>query len=94
MRKYELMMILPPDSDEARVGTVVDRVTQALGDRGEVGNIDRWGKRRLASQIAQHTDGYYVLVELKAEPDSIGELQRTLTLADDVVRFKVVVRAA
>ncbi|MEX0833565.1 MAG: 30S ribosomal protein S6 [Actinomycetota bacterium] len=94
MRKYELMIILPPESDEARVGAVLERVTQALADQGKVGNVDRWGKRRLAYQLGENSDGYYLLVEFDAEPDAISELQRTLTLADDVVRHKVVVRAA
>lgn len=94
MRKYELMLILPPESDEARVGAVLERVTQALGDHGKVGNVDRWGKRRLAYQLAENSDGYYLLVEFDAEPETLSDLQRTLTLADEVVRFKVVVRAA
>jgi len=89
------MLILPPEADESVVGGAVDRIAKMVSDGGgEVGKIDRWGRRRLAYEISRHGEGYYVVVEFTAEPSVIGELDRSLTLADDVLRFKVVVRAA
>jgi small subunit ribosomal protein S6 len=89
------MLILPAEADESVVGTAVDRIARVVSEGGgEVGKVDRWGRRRLAYEIARQTEGYYVLVEFSAEPEVIAELERTLHLADEVVRFKVVVRAA
>jgi small subunit ribosomal protein S6 len=59
-----------------------------------VKNIDRWGRRRFAFPIARQSEGYYVVVRFTGEPSSLAEIDRTLTLADEVMRFKVVVRAA
>lgn len=87
------MFILPAEADESVVGAAVDRITRIVSEGGgEVGKIDRWGRRRLAYEIENRTDGYYVVVEFTADPSVIGELERTLHLADEVVRFKVVVR--
>ncbi|MDP9341588.1 MAG: 30S ribosomal protein S6, partial [Actinomycetota bacterium] len=96
LRKYEILLILPPDADEQVVVRVTDRITQALSQRGggQIDKIDRWGRRRLAYQIAHLTEGYYLLVEFTAEPAAIVELERVLTLADEVIRHKVGVRAA
>lgn len=95
MRKYEIMLILPPEADDAAVQAVTDRIGQILAERGgELGSVDRWGKRRLAFEIDRHTEGFYVVAEFTADPDTIRELDRTLSLADQVVRFKVVLRAA
>ncbi len=94
MRQYEIMLILPPDIEEGAIGGVVDRISEVIGDSGELGKVDKWGRRRLAFQIARQSEGYYVIVEFKADPSALAELDRTLTLADDVLRFKVVVRAA
>jgi len=94
VRQYEVVLILPPEAEESAVGGVVDRITQALAGRGEVGNIDRWGRRRLAHQIQHQSEGYYVVIDLKAEPDVVAELERSLQLADEVLRFKVVLKAA
>ena len=94
MREYELVLILDPAADEAAVGAAVERVSQVLGDRGEVGDIDRWGKRRLAYEINKLTEGYYVLVSLKADPTITTELERVLSLADQVIRYKLMKKVA
>ena len=87
------MLILPAEADESSVGGAVERITKILSERGgEVRNIDRWGRRRFAYPIARQSEGYYVVVRFTSEPDAISEIDRSLTLADEVVRFKVVVR--
>ena len=95
MRKYELMLILPAESDESVVTRVVERINSTLSDgKGQVGKLDRWGRRRLAYEIAHQSEGYYLVAELEADPAALAELDRVLHLADDVIRFKVIQRAA
>jgi small subunit ribosomal protein S6 len=90
MRKYEVMLILPDDADDALLRGAVDRITRVIGgSQGEVTNTDAWGRRRLAFAIGKHTEGYYAVVDFTADPGSIDELERVLHLADEVVRFKV-----
>jgi small subunit ribosomal protein S6 len=87
------MLILPPEADESVVSGVLDRIAGAVSQGGgEVGNVDRWGRRRLAYEIDRRSEGYYVVVEFRADPAVIVPLERSLHLADEVVRFKVVVR--
>ena len=91
MRPYEVMVILDASLEEAAVQAVVNRSTELVTSRGGVVNrVDKWGKRRLAYEIAHRSEGYYVLLELTAEPEPIDDLERALRLADDVVRHKVV----
>ena len=94
MRTYEIMLILPAESDEDAVGAVIDRISKILGERGgEVTKTDRWGRRRFAHELAKRNEGYYVVLETRAEPAAMAELDRVLGLADDVVRFKVMLLA-
>ena len=87
------MLILPAEADESVVSAALDRITRAVSDGGgEVGNVDRWGRRRFAFEIDRQHEGYYVIVEFTADPGAITELERVLHLADEVMRFKVVVR--
>jgi small subunit ribosomal protein S6 len=87
------MVILPPDADESVISGAVDRITRIVSEGGgAVGNVDRWGRRRLAFEIENQSEGYYVVVEFTADPARIAELDRALQLADEVLRFKVVVR--
>ena len=55
----------------------------------EPGHVDFWGKRRLAYEIKHRWEGYYVVLQAKAEPAAMDELHRTLSLADEVIRHKV-----
>jgi small subunit ribosomal protein S6 len=95
MRTYEIVLILPAEADDKVIVGVTDRIAQTLAQSGgEVVKADRWGKRRLAYQIAKQSEGFYLVVECRAEPAAIKELDRVVALADDVIRFKVVVRSA
>jgi small subunit ribosomal protein S6 len=90
LREYECMLILPADADEALVGTAVDRIARVISaDGGAVDDIDRWGRKRFAYEIANQHEGYYVVVRFHAEPVVQAELDRTLKLADEVIRHKV-----
>jgi small subunit ribosomal protein S6 len=95
VREYEVMLILPADVEDAGVDVMVKRISAILGERGgELGQVDQWGRRRLAYEIDRQSEGYYLLIRFTGTPESLAELDRVLSLADDVLRFKVVVRAA
>jgi small subunit ribosomal protein S6 len=84
------MLILPPEADEALVSTAVDRIAKTISPSGgAVGALDRWGRRRFAYDIAHQHEGYYVVVRFVADPSTQAELDRTLKLADEVIRHKV-----
>ena len=90
MRPYEVMIILDADLDEEAIRSNVDRYTQVIKDRGaEPGYLDLWGKRRFAYEINHKTEGFYVVLQAMAEPAAMDELHRVLSLADEVIRHKV-----
>jgi small subunit ribosomal protein S6 len=91
MRPYEVMIIFEPGLEEDAIRAAVDRSTELIRTRGgSVGRVDRWGRRRLAYEIRHQREGYYVLVDATAEPAAMAELDRSLYLADDVLRHKVI----
>jgi small subunit ribosomal protein S6 len=77
---------------DGRAGRGPRRAAGALdaGRGGTVGNIDHWGKRRFAYEIRHLEEGYYTVVDLEAEPETVDELSRVLFLADNVIRHKVI----
>lgn len=91
MRTYEVMTIHRSELDEADVQSRVDGVVSFLTDRGaSVSGKDIWGKRRFAYEIKHMNEGYYSVVTFSASPEAIAELDRMLSLADEVVRHKIV----
>ena len=90
MRPYEVMVILDAGLEEDAIRAAVDRSTELIRSRGGVpGRVDRWGKRRFAYELKHRWEGYYVVLQARAEPAAMEELHRVLSLADEVIRHKV-----
>ncbi|MGH2739833.1 MAG: 30S ribosomal protein S6 [Actinomycetota bacterium] len=95
MREYELLVLIDPDAEEQQINGVAERIGEILSSAGgEVEKTDHWGRRKLAFEIDHKAEGYYMLVTCRAEQDSLAELDRVLSLADEVLRFKIVRKAA
>ncbi|MDQ6642658.1 MAG: 30S ribosomal protein S6 [Marmoricola sp.] len=91
MRAYELMLILDPDLEERTVQPSLDTYLNVVrNDGGTVENIDIWGRRRLAYEIDKNAEGIYAVVTLQAEPATVKELDRQLSLNESVLRTKVI----
>jgi small subunit ribosomal protein S6 len=91
MRPYEVMVILEPSLEESQVQAIVNRSTELLqAAGGAVNRVDKWGKRRFAYELKKRQEGYYVLLDVSAEPAPMAELGRVLGLADEVLRHKIV----
>jgi len=91
MRPYEVMIILDVGLEEEAIRSAVDRATELIRSRGGVpGAVDRWGRRRFAYELKHKWEGYYVVLRAEAEPSVMAELDRSLHLADEVLRHKVI----
>ena len=91
MRAYEVMVILDPDLEERTVAPSLDTYLNVVRqDGGSIEKVDVWGRRRLAYEVDKRTEGIYAVVELKAEPATVKELDRQLSLNESVMRTKVI----
>ena len=91
MRAYEVMVILDPSLEERTVEPSLDKYLNVIRkDGGSVESVDIWGRRRMAYEIQKNQEGIYAVITLNAEPDSVKELDRQLTLNESVLRTKVI----
>lgn len=91
LRRYEVMVILDPDLEERTVGPSLDQYLNLVRqDGGNVETVDIWGRRRMAYDINKRSEGIYAVIELDAEPATVKELDRQLTLNESVLRTKVI----
>jgi len=90
-RAYELMVILSGDLDDNAAQLQVKAITASIATVGGSvhGNPDWWGKRRFAYPINKKDDGYYVIYNVEALGGALNEVERTLRIADEVVRHKL-----
>jgi small subunit ribosomal protein S6 len=85
--KYEILLLLDPDLDEARQAEIVDRVHQLVDAGGGSWDLhDVWGRRRLAYEIGHKSEGSYHLLHLTCEAETLDEISRVLRIDDGVIR--------
>ena len=90
MRAYEVMVILDPSLEERTIEPSLDKYLNVIRkDGGSVESVDVWGRRRMAYEIQKNQEGIYAVITLNAQPDSVKELDRQLTLNESVLRTKV-----
>ena len=95
MRDYEVMTIHRPELAEDEVETrIADLESHLSGQGATVDGRDLWGKRRFAYEIDHISEGYYSVVTFQAEAATVDSLDRMLSLADEVVRHKIVRKGA
>lgn len=91
MNDYELVTILDPDIRDEDLGPTLDRINQFIVSRGgEIQNVDRWGRRRLAYPIARKLEGTYIVTLLRLPPARAAELEANLRISEDVLRHLLV----
>ena len=90
MRKYEIVVIIDPDVDERQVSPLLEKHLKTITDgKGTVDNIDVWGKRRLAYEIRKKPEGIYAVLNVTAEPAVVKEMDRLMTIDEQIMRTKV-----
>lgn len=91
MRRYELMLVLRPDTADDRVQQILDKTTRGIAaGEGQIVKVSPWGRRRLAYPISTHTEGSYFIVVFDAPSEAIDELERSLNITEEVMRHLVV----
>ena len=90
MRAYEVMVILDPSLEERTIEPSLDKYLNVIRkDGGTVDKVDVWGRRRLAYEVKKNADGIYAVISLTAEPATVKEFDRQLTLNESILRTKV-----
>ena len=95
--KYELMVVFSLAKGEENAQALWAKFKTMIEENVELGEIDEWGKRKLAYPIHYgtanyETDGYYVVVTFSAKPDFPAELDRVLQITDGVLRSMITVQ--
>lgn len=91
MRKYEVMVMLDPETDERQVQPTLEKFLNVITKGGgTVDNLDIWGKRRLAYEIQKKNEAIYAVVHLTANPADVKEMDRQFTINETIMRTKVI----
>ena len=85
------MYIIRPNIEEDAKTTLVERFNTILTDNGaEIEKVDEKGKKRLAYEINDFRDGYYVVLNFKGDENAINEFDRQAKFSDDIIRHMAI----
>ena len=90
MSKYEAVFVFSVKGGEEAAKTLSEKFKALIEANGTLASVDEWGKRRLAYEIDDEAEGYYVLFNFDCAPDFPAELERLPNLPDGVLRSLVV----
>ncbi len=91
MNQYEVMYVIDPTLEDSARSELINRFSDlVVKNGGEVDRVDEWGKRRLAYAIQYKTEGYYVLMYIKAPAELPREIERNMQISDSILRYLTV----
>ena len=90
MNKYESIIIINPNCTDEAIKALESKFTGLINENGKIESVEKIGKKRLAYEIKKNREGYYMLFNFEAKPDSIAELERNYRITDEVLKFIVV----
>lgn len=91
LRDYELVAIADPTLDDEGLAALNQRMTNAIvAGNGSISQTNVWGRRKLAYAIRKQTEGIYVQVNFQMLPSASRELERTLTLDEQIIRYQII----
>lgn len=91
MNKYELLVILSAETDDATREALIEKIKATLETKGgKVENVDKWGVKKYAYPINYKKEGFYVLFNLEAPANVPAEVEKLMNITDNVVRLMFV----
>ena len=89
---YELMIVISLSKGEEAAQAIWAKFKDMIAKNAELGEVDEWGKRKLAYPINYETDAYYVVAGYTSAPEFPAELDRVLNITDGVLRSMITVK--
>ncbi len=87
---YEVVYIIDPMLSEEQTAALVEKFKTLAEQNGSAVEVEEWGKRKLAYEINDRTEGYYVLMNFTSAPAFPKELDRVLRITDGIMRSLIV----
>lgn len=90
LRNYEIVMVYSLSKGEEAVAALKTKFTDLISKNGTLGEVEEWGKKKLAYPINYETEGYYVLINFSSDEAFPAELDRIINITDGVLRSLIV----
>jgi small subunit ribosomal protein S6 len=91
MALYENVFIARQDVPTTQVETLTTQFAELVtGLGGTVSKKEYWGLRSLTYRIKKNRKGHYTLLNIDAPAAAVKELERTMSINEDIIRYLTV----
>ena len=95
MKTYELLAIFKPNINDEEINKAVEKTIASLVEfNGKVDSTDKIGRKKLAYEIQNFRDGFFVSSVLSIPAENVAEFRRQLRLNDNILRTMFMETAA
>ena len=92
LKNYEIVLVFSLSNGEENVERLKEKFTDLISKNGTLGEVETWGKRKLAYPINYETEGYYMVIDFACEESFPAELDRVINITDGVLRSLIVAK--
>ncbi|NLG89676.1 MAG: 30S ribosomal protein S6 [Clostridiaceae bacterium] len=92
MKKYEAIFVINALLEDEKIQEIITTVKNLVESSAQLEKVDEWGKKRLAYEVDNQKEGYYVLIHFSAEPDFPAELERIFKITEGIMKYLIVKR--
>ena len=91
-RTYESVVIINAALEDEQIDATIARIQETITTHGgELIELDKWGRKRLAYPIKKAKSGYYAVYRFSASTDLIAILERNYRLDENIIRYLTIV---
>jgi small subunit ribosomal protein S6 len=91
LRDYESIFIINPGADENSINKLVDETQNFIKSNGyNVKKVELWGKKRLAYNVEDYDDGFFIFLLFESDPNFIAQLTRFYQLSESIIKYATV----
>lgn len=94
LKNYEIVLVFSLSKGEEAVEALKAKFTEMISKNGTLGEVEDWGKRKLAYPINYETEGYYTIAQFSCEESFPAELDRVINITDGVLRSLIIAKNA
>ena len=87
-RTYESVAIINAALEDEQIEATISRIQEVITSHGgEIVEVDKWGRKRLAYPIQKAKSGYYLVLRFSAPTELIATLERNYRLDETIIRY-------
>lgn len=91
MTKYEMMFIVKSANEETKVKKIAEEIEKlAKENKAKVTEFKELGLKKLAYPIKKEINGYYYVMNFTAPVEAIKELNRKISINENILRHLII----